>query len=165
MRLRNLLRDHTTRRQVGLHRRPCWKTRGVVPRGPAADKALGKVSPRYVEIAKYATKHAGGEQVRDGLPNSVEDTLLGVVHETTMRVGAHWTNLVTVVGRRRDFQHGCRRPAMHRVFAYLARCIPRGERFREDVLAHVHGGGKLRMRVAPAQDATFELAQRFFAPC
>src|SRR6516164_3632436 len=60
--LRNLLRDHAPRRQVGLHRGPCWKARGVPPRGPAADKALGEVSPRHVEMAKYATKLAGGEQ-------------------------------------------------------------------------------------------------------
>ena len=103
--LRNLLRDHAPRRQLSLHRRPCWKARGVAPRGPATNKALGEVSPRHVEMAKYAAKLAGGEQARDGLPKSVEDALLGVMHGTTMGVGAHWPNLGAVVGRRRDFQH------------------------------------------------------------
>src|SRR5690349_11501505 len=115
--LSNLLCDHVARRHVGLHRRPWWKTGRIVPRGPAADKALGKVAARHVEIPKYATKLAGGEQAWDGLPKRVEDTLLGVVHGPTVRVGAHWPNLGAVVGRRCDLQHGCRRPAMHRVFA------------------------------------------------
>src|SRR6516164_725770 len=119
--LRNLLRDHAPRRQVGLHRRPCWKACGVAPRGPAADKALGEVSPRDVEMAKYAAKLAGGEQARDGLSKSVEDALLGVMHGTTMGVGTHWPHIGAVIGRRRDFQHGRRRAAMHRVFARLAR--------------------------------------------
>ena len=54
---------------------------------------------------------------------------------------------------------------MHRVFARLARCVPHGQGCRQDLLAHVHGGGELGKRVALAQDATFKLAQRFFAPC
>ena len=85
----------------------------------------------------------GGEEARDRLAERAQNALLAIMHRAAVGIGADGPDLRAVVGRRRDFQHGCRRPSVHGVFAEIARRIPIGNGRREHMLAHVHGTRKL----------------------